>query len=107
LGIMQAIGLSVKQLIGYLMLEQFLLMGIAILSGAFIGLLTSVLYVPFLQTGAAPGAPVPPFQVLIGWVEAGWLSLAFSLVLILTMVATIYYLVRLKVFQAVKLGESL
>jgi putative ABC transport system permease protein len=107
LGILQAIGLSVRQLVGYLMLEQVLLMGIAILSGAGIGLLTSVLYVPFLQTGAAPGAPVPPFQVLIGWKEAGWLSLAFSAVLILTMVATIYYLVRLKVFQAVKLGESM
>jgi putative ABC transport system permease protein len=107
LGILQAIGLSVKQLIGYLALEQFLLMGIAILSGAFAGLLTSVLYVPFLQTGAAPGSPIPPFQVHIGWVEAGWLSLAFSVVLILTMVGTIYYLVRLKVFQAVKMGEVL
>jgi putative ABC transport system permease protein len=107
LGILQAIGLSVRQLIGYLSLEQFLLMGIAILSGAGIGLLTSVLYVPFLQTGAAPGAPVPPFQVLVGWVEAGWLSVAFGAILLLTLIGTIFYLVRLKVFQAVKMGESL
>ena len=107
LGILQAIGLSVKQLIGYLALEQFLLMGLSILSGAGIGLLTSVLYVPFLQVGAAPGAPVPPFWVLIGWTEAAWLSLAFGVILFLTMVGTITYLVRLKVFQAVKLGETL
>ena len=106
LGILQAIGLSVKQLIASLISEQVILMGLAILSGAAIGLLTSLMFVPFLQTGATPGAPVPPFKVLIGWTEAGWLSLAFGLILSLTMIGTIIYLVRLKVFQAVKLGET-
>jgi putative ABC transport system permease protein len=107
LGILQAIGLSVGQLVGYLVSEQFLLMGIAILSGAGIGLLTSYLFLPFLQIGAAPGTPVPPFQVLIGWAEAAWLCFCFGMVLLLTTAGTIIYLVRLKVFQAVKLGESL
>jgi putative ABC transport system permease protein len=107
LGILQAIGLSIRQLIASLVSEQVILMGLAILSGAAIGLLTSVLFVPFLQTGATPGAPVPPFQVIIGWAEAGWLSLGFGLVLSLTMFGTIVYLARLKVFQAVKLGETL
>jgi len=104
LGILQAIGLSVGQLVGYVVTEQFLLMGIAILSGAGIGLLTSYLFLPFLQIGTAP---VPPFQVLIGWAESAWLSLSFGLVLLLTIIGTVVYLVRLKVFQAVKLGESL
>jgi len=107
LGILQAIGLSVKQLIGYLALEQTLLMGLAIGSGAFIGLIASQLFVPFLQVGSAPGAPIPPFEVLIGWGESAWLSLAFGLVLFMTMVGTIFSLVRMKVFQAVKMGESL
>ncbi len=107
LGILQAIGLSVKQLIGYLVSEQFLLMGIAISCGAAIGLVTCYLFVPFLQVGAAPGVQVPPFEVLIGWAEAGWLSLGFSAVLFLTTLGTVAYLARLKVFQAVKLGETL
>jgi len=107
LGILQAIGLSVRQLVAALVSEQVILMGLAILSGALIGLVTSVMFVPFLQTGATPGAPVPPFQVIIGWGEAAWLSLAFGLVLGVTMIGTIYYLARLKVFQAVKLGETL
>ena len=107
LGILQAIGLSVPQLIGYLALEQFLLMGLSIISGALIGLLTSVLFVPFLQVGAAPGAPVPPFWVLIGWNEAAYLSLAFGVILFMVVIGTITYLARLKVFQAVKLGETL
>lgn len=107
LGILQAIGLSVNQLIGYLVSEQILLMGIAISSGAAIGLITCYLFVPFLQIGAAPGIQVPPFQVLIGWAEAGWLSLGFSTVLFLTTLGTVAYLARLKVFQAVKMGETL
>jgi putative ABC transport system permease protein len=107
LGILQAIGLSVRQLVAALVSEQIILMGLAILSGAIIGLVTSVMFVPFLQTGATPGAPVPTFQVIIGWGEAAWLSLAFGLILGITMIGTIYYLARLKVFQAVKLGETL
>jgi len=107
LGILQAIGLSVKQLIGYLVSEQLLLMGIAILSGALIGLLSSFLFIPFLQVGAAPGAPVPPFQVLVGWIESAWLSLAFGFILFMTIIGTIAYLIQLKVFQAVKLGEAM
>jgi len=106
LGILQAIGLSVWQLIASLVLEQFVLMSLAILSGAGIGLITSLLYVPFLQTGVTPGAPVPPFQVLIGWTESGWLSLGFGAVLFVTMLGTIAYLARLQVFQAIKLGET-
>lgn len=107
LGILQAIGLSIKQLIAYLASEQFILMGVAILSGACVGLLTSYLFVPFLQIGVSTGVPVPPFEVLIGWVESGILSLVFGAVLFLTMVGTIISLVRMKVFQAVKMGETL
>lgn len=106
LGILQAIGISVKQLIAYLAMEQFLLMGIAILCGAGVGLLTSNMFVPFLQIGADRAAPVPPFEVLIGWAESGWLSFVFAIVLFLTMLGTIWYLSRMKVFQAVKMGEG-
>jgi putative ABC transport system permease protein len=107
LGILQAIGLSVNQLIGYLVLEQFLLMGLAILSGAAIGLLSSYLFVPFLQVSTTGAGAVPPFEVLIGWAESAWLSLAFAFVLFLTVLGTVAYLAQMKVFQAVKMGEAL
>jgi putative ABC transport system permease protein len=107
LGILQALGMSIRQLIGYLVLEQSLLMGLAIVCGAGIGLVCSNLFVPFLQVGATPGAPVPPFQILIGWVESAWLSLGFAMVLFFTMIGTIASLIRMKVFQAVKMGEAL
>jgi hypothetical protein len=65
------------------------------------------MFVPFLQIGASGGTPVPPFEVLIGWAESAWLSLAFGLILFMTMLGTIYTLVRMKVFQAVKMGEAM
>jgi putative ABC transport system permease protein len=103
LGILQAIGLSVRQLIGYLATEQLLLMSIAILGGAGIGLLASRIFVPFLQSELQP---VPPFLVFSGLREAAWLSLIFAFVLVMTTTGTIIYLTRLKVFQAIKLGET-
>ena len=107
LGILQALGLSVAQLIGYLVLEQFMLMGLAIIFGASIGLLVSYMFLPFLQVGAGAGAMIPPFDILIGWAESSWLSIGFGIVLVVTTLGTIIYLTRIKVFQAVKMGETL
>jgi putative ABC transport system permease protein len=107
LGILQAIGMSVRQLIGYITLEQCLLMGLAIFAGSLVGILTSYLFVPLLQVAAAGGVAVPPFEVLIGWREAIMIGFGFAIVLFLTILGTIYYLARIKVFQAVKMGETL
>lgn len=107
LGILQAIGLSVRQLVGALVLEQALLMGVALGAGAGIGLLTSRLFLPVLQISVTRGTPAPPFQVLVGWQESAWLGLVFGMVLLVTIAASIFYLARIKVFQAVKLGETL
>lgn len=103
LGILRAIGLSVRQMIGYLALEQMMLMSLAILTGAGVGLLTASMFLPFLQVGTTP---IPPFEVLIGWAESGWLSLLFGLVLSATVAGTISYLAHMRVFQAIKLGET-
>lgn len=104
LGILQAIGLSLRQLVGYLVSEQLFLMSFAILGGAGIGLLASNIFVPFLQ---AEVQPTPPFLVFSGLGEAAWLSLVFAIVLLLTLAGTISSLARMKVFQAIKMGESL
>jgi hypothetical protein len=55
----------------------------------------------------APGAPVPPFLVLIGWTEAFRLVLTFGVIFLIAITGTIGYMVRIKIFQAVKMGESI
>ncbi len=74
LGILQAIGLSVRQMVGYLASEQLILMSFAIAGGALVGLAASSIFVPFLQSEVNP---VPPFQIFSGLGEAAWLSIVF------------------------------
>jgi putative ABC transport system permease protein len=107
LGILQAIGLSIYQMINYLVLERLLFVAVALACGVGIGFLASILFVPLLQITIAPGTPVPPFQVLIGWSEANWLTLSFSVIFLIAIIGTIGYMIQIKIFQAVKMGESI
>ena len=107
LGILMAVGLPKAQVVSYLVLERLFLMGIALAGGTGIGFLLCVLFIPLLQINAAGASPVPPFEVLIGWTESVWLIVAFGVVLLIVVIGTIGYLVRIKIFQAVKLGESI
>jgi putative ABC transport system permease protein len=107
LGILMAIGLPNAQVVSYLVLERLLLMGIALAGGTGIGFILCVLFIPLLQINTAGASPVPPFEVLIGWTESTWLIVAFGVVLLVAVIGTIGYLVQIKIFQAVKLGESI
>jgi putative ABC transport system permease protein len=107
LGILMAVGLPNAQVVSYLVLERLFLMGIAIAGGTGIGFILCVLFIPLLQINTAGASPVPPFEVLIGWTESIWLIVAFGVVLLIAVIGTIGYLVQIKIFQAVKLGESL
>jgi putative ABC transport system permease protein len=107
LGILMAVGLPNAQVVSYLVLERLFLMGIALAGGTGIGFILCVLFIPLLQISAAGVSPVPPFEVLIGWTESTWLIVAFGVVLLIAVIGTIGYLVQIKIFQAVKLGESI
>jgi hypothetical protein len=80
---------------------------IALSCGTAVGYLTSIMFVPLLQISTAPGTPVPPFEVMIAWSQSSWLILIFGLVLLTAIVTTISYLMQIKIFQAVKMGESI
>jgi len=105
LGILRAMGVSLLQMIAHVGLEQLILMGFALLGGTAIGLLTSYLYIPFLQVGFQRGQVVPPFQVLVGWWQTIQISVGFGVMLLLALSATVWYLLRLRVFEAIKLGD--
>jgi putative ABC transport system permease protein len=106
LGILQALGLSTLQAAGGLLLEKALLMSAALACGAAVGFITSRLFLPFLQVGQAGAFPVPPFVVHVGWGEAAWLCVGFGLLFLLTLAGMMISLTRMKIFQAVKMGEA-
>jgi putative ABC transport system permease protein len=105
-GVLRAIGLSLRQLIEMLCLEQLWSVGIGLLAGTIIGEAISMIFVPFLQSSAAFSNTVPPFSVIISGIDIWSIYEAILPVLLISLVILAYILTRLQVHQAVKLGEE-
>jgi putative ABC transport system permease protein len=107
IGMLRAIGLSVRQMIGLLAAElaSLILMGIGF--GTAFGLLASRLFVPFLQVGASAQAQYPPFQIQIAWFSILEINILFFALFLIALGALAALLLRMKIFQAIKLGESI
>lgn len=105
-GIMRAIGLSLRQLIGMLGLEQLLTSGVAILIGVVVGNVASELYVPNFQMAFNPSSLVPPFKVIFESIDFVRLYAVVIVMLLLGLGILSYMLSRIRVHQALKLGED-
>jgi putative ABC transport system permease protein len=106
LGVLRAIGLSDRQMVLLLLSEQSLIVLGGALIGLAIGTAASVLFIPFFRVGATEGAIIPPFQVILAWSDVTLILVAFAGILLLTSVGIIYHAARLRIFEAVKLGEA-
>ena len=105
LGVLRAIGLSVGQMAGYLALEQFVLIMTGLAAGTGIAVLSAYLFIPHLPVTLSQHPGVPPYLVEIAWGDMLRLYLIFGAMLLVGMGATIWSLLRMNIFQAVKLGE--
>ena len=74
--------------------------------GTALGLLASILFIPYLQVGAGKEAMVPPFVVQIAWAELWIIYAVFGAMFVLAVTVLIVLLVRMNVFEAVKMGEA-
>lgn len=106
IGILRAMGLSRKQLTGMLLLEQLFTAGLSIALGIGIGKLTSLLFLPFLQTTDNSTRQVPPFRVVFSSVDTMRLSIVVAVMIVIGASLLIAHIRRLRVHQAVKLGEE-
>jgi putative ABC transport system permease protein len=106
IGVLRAMGLSVRQLVGILAVEQVLSVGIGLLGGTALGLLSGKLFLPFLQVTADAAGRVPPFLVVSRWADIAKIFdvLGFTLVVVLVLLS--FFVARIKLAQAVKLGEE-
>jgi len=105
-GIMRAIGVSLRKLIGMLAMEQLLTSGAAVLIGVLIGNLASRLFVPNFQIAFNPGSLVPPFKVIFEAIDFVRLYSVVAFMLALGLGILSYMLSRIRVHQALKLGED-
>jgi len=106
IGILRAMGLSRKQLTGMLLLEQIFTAGLSIGLGIGIGKLASLLFLPFLQTTDNSTNQVPPFRVIFEATDTNRLYLVVGVMMTIGVALLITHIRRLKVHQAVKLGEE-
>ena len=112
LGVLRALGLTIRQMGFYLALEQLLLILTGLCTGTGIAVLTAYLFIPRLPTGFAGGdlgrrLGALPAVVEIAWQPLGWMQVTFGTMLLVGIGFTLYGLVQRQVFQAVKLGENL
>jgi putative ABC transport system permease protein len=64
-----------------------------------------LLFIPYLQVGAHKTAHVPPFVVQIAWGELWTIYAVLGVMFVIAVGVLVALLVRMKVFEAVKLGE--
>jgi putative ABC transport system permease protein len=106
LGILRAIGLSAGQMMILLGVELAVLLGIGLGAGTALGVGVSNLFIPYLQVGTEQTARIPPFLVQIDWSSVFQVYVLFILLFIAALSILAVLLLRMKVFQAVKLGET-
>jgi putative ABC transport system permease protein len=106
LGVLRAIGLSSAQMAAYLALEQFFLILTGLAAGTGIAVLAAYLFIPHLPVtfGQHPG--VPPSVVEIAWGDILQVYAVFAGMLLVGIVVTLFSLRRMRIFQAIKMGEN-
>lgn len=105
-GVLRAMGLSRKQLTGMLLLEQIFTAGLSIVLGIVIGKVASRLFLPFLQTADSSRTQVPPFRVIFNSQDTMQLYLVTGVMMLTGAALLFLHIRRLRVHQAVKLGEE-
>jgi putative ABC transport system permease protein len=106
MGMLRAIGLSVRQMTSLVAAELAFLVLLGIGVGTALGVFASRLFVPFLQIGASAQSQYPPFQIEVAWLSIVQIYVLFALLFIGALAVLSSLLVRMKIFQAIKLGET-
>lgn len=105
-GILRAMGLSRKQLTGMLLLEQLFTAGLSIILGIMLGKLASRLFLPFLQTAGSTKLQVPPFRIVFESRDTIQLYIVVGVMIFTGATLLFMHIRRLRVHQAVKMGEE-
>ena len=101
LGVLRAIGLSTQQMVWFLAWELCFIVLSGLLTGTLLGAIISLFTIPYLQVGSG----VPPYIVQIAWPMVMRIYLLFFGLFVVALTALIVSLRRIRIFQAIKLGE--
>lgn len=105
-GVLRAMGLPFRQMIGMLVSEQLLTSGAAVIIGVLIGNATSELFVPLFEMSFATVDQVPPFEITYQLSDYLQLYGIVGLMLTIGLIVLGYRLSRTRIAQALRLGEE-
>ncbi len=105
-GVLRAIGLSQRQMAAYLGVEQALLITVSVGAGTAIGVLASMLFIPFFQVRSGAHAQVPPFTVSVAWTDLAAVYIVFGAMLLAAIAGLVWRLQHLRLATAIKMGET-
>jgi len=106
ISILRAIGLGSGRVATLLTLEQLLVVGIGAVGGTILGIAASELFIPLLQIKTGRYSGTPPFIVELAWDRVVLVDLVVAILLLVTIAVTYVFMRRMKIFEAVKLGET-
>ena len=106
IGVLRAIGLSNGQLASELVIEQAIVIGAGAAIGTALGVLASRMFIPFLQVRTGIYPDVPPFLVRIAWNQISIVYAVAGGLLVAVVFTVLLLLQRMRIFEAVKLGEA-
>jgi putative ABC transport system permease protein len=106
LGVLRAVGLSSWQMTIFLAWELAFLILAGLVLGTTLGVWMSQLFIPYLQIGADITALTPPFLVEVAWDSIYRIYLIFGLLFLIALAVLTALLLRMRIFEAVKLGET-
>lgn len=105
-GIFRAMGISLRELLSMIIVEQTLISGTSIIMGIIVGGLASDLFIPLLQIVYSSSDQVPPFKVAAFRGDYYKLYLMIILMLVVCFIVLGRLISKININQALKLGED-
>ena len=106
MGILRAMGLTVRQLFGLLMFEQVYLIFLGVIVGTALGVYAGKLFIPFFEISTGFQNAIPPFVVETAWSDITRIYVVLGLMLAVGLGSTAMLIARMKLYRTVKLGEE-
>ena len=105
-GIFRAMGMSMREVITMLINEQLFISGLSIAAGAVVGSLAAKLYMPLIQIAYAASDNALPLELISHSSDNVRLFAVIGAVMLVCMVILGGLISRMKIAQALKLGED-